>query len=188
MTWKLKAISGAFDGEEVLVDQEKLLGRDPASVDVVLQGGRISRRHAKLFLQDDQLWVKDLNSANGTYVNGGRVEGEQQLHAGDALQLDVVHFVVVREATAAAETLPVDAVIAEDVTPVADVTPAAEVDVVAAVEQAPAPAPAPAPAAPVQPIEDKADDAGGNGTPVKLIAAIIAVIILAILMVVFAAR
>ena len=92
MTWKIKAIAGPFVGQEILVDQDKIIGRD-ASVDVVLQGGHISRRHAALFLQDNQLWIKDLNSSNGTLVNGNRIS-EQPLHVNDEIQIDVVRFLV----------------------------------------------------------------------------------------------
>ena len=92
MTWKIKAIAGPFVGQEILVDQDKIIGRD-ASVDVVLQGRHISRRHAALFLQDNQLWIKDLNSSNGTLVNGNRIS-EQPLHVNDEIQIDVVRFLV----------------------------------------------------------------------------------------------
>lgn len=168
MTWTLKAISGTFDGEEVRVDQDKLLGRDPNSVDVVLQGGRISRRHAKLFLRDDQLWVKDLNSANGTFVNGGRVEGEQQLHIDDVLQLDVIHFVVASDSA------------------VVDIAAPAPAPAPTAAPVIPSPAPSPVAAPLVESTPDTKVDADAEGTPVRLIAAIIVAIILAILAVVYA--
>lgn len=92
MTWKIKAIAGPFVGQEILIDNTKIIGRDP-SVDIVLQGGHISRRHAELSVQDDQLWIKDLNSSNGTFVNGQRVTDAQLKHD-DQLQFDVVHFLV----------------------------------------------------------------------------------------------
>lgn len=92
MTWKIKAIAGPFVGQEILIDQDKIIGRD-SKVDIVLQGGHISRRHAALFLQDEQLWIKDLNSSNGTLVNGARIT-EQQLHHNDNIQIDVVQFLV----------------------------------------------------------------------------------------------
>ncbi len=92
MTWKIKAVAGPFVGQEMTIDQDKIIGRDP-SVDIVLQGGHISRRHAELSIRDNQLWLKDLNSANGTFVNDVRIT-EQQLHQNDELQIDVVRFLV----------------------------------------------------------------------------------------------
>jgi pSer/pThr/pTyr-binding forkhead associated (FHA) protein len=93
MSWKIKAIAGPFVGQEILIDDNKIIGRD-TSVDVVLQGGHISRRHAELSVRDDQLWIKDLNSSNGTYVNGERIT-EVQLKHHDQLQFDVVQFLVI---------------------------------------------------------------------------------------------
>ncbi len=92
MTWKIKAVAGPFVGQEMTIDQSKIIGRDP-SVDIVLQGGHISRRHAELSIRDSQLWLKDLNSSNGTLVNDVRVT-EQQLHQHDEIQIDVVRFLV----------------------------------------------------------------------------------------------
>ena len=92
MTWKIKAVAGPFVGQEMTIDQDKIIGRDP-SVDIVLQGGHISRRHAELSIRDNQLWLKDLNSANGTFVNDLRIS-EQQLQQNDELQIDVVRFLV----------------------------------------------------------------------------------------------
>lgn len=92
MTWKIKAVAGPFVGQEMTIDQDKIIGRDP-SVDIVLQGGHISRRHAELSIRDNQLWLKDLNSANGTFVNDARIT-EQQLYQNDELQIDVVRFLV----------------------------------------------------------------------------------------------
>lgn len=92
MTWKIKAVAGPFVGQEMTIDQDKIIGRDP-SVDIVLQGGHISRRHAELSIRDNQLWLKDLNSANGTFVNDVRIT-EQQLQQHDELQIDVVRFLV----------------------------------------------------------------------------------------------
>lgn len=92
MTWKIKAIAGPFVGQEILIDNNKIIGRDQ-SVDIVLQGGHISRRHAELSVQNGQLWIKDLNSSNGTFVNGQRIT-ETPLKPDDQLQFDVVHFLV----------------------------------------------------------------------------------------------
>lgn len=93
MSWKIKAIAGPFVGQEILIDSSKIIGRDP-NVDIVLQGGHISRKHAELSLRGDQLWLTDLNSSNGTYVNGERIT-EVALKHNDQLQFDVVHFQVI---------------------------------------------------------------------------------------------
>lgn len=65
------------------------IGRDPAS-DVVVDDPRVSRHHADL-LRDGPSWsIVDTGSANGTFVNGARVD-TVPLHPGDRIALgDVV--------------------------------------------------------------------------------------------------
>lgn len=75
MTWKLQAITGEFTGQEINVDRDMLVGRHQ-DADLLLQAAEISRRHAALLLKDQALWVQDLNSSNGTFVNDIRIEQE----------------------------------------------------------------------------------------------------------------
>jgi len=53
----------------------------------------VSRRHCEIRIEDDELVVKDLKSANGTYVNGMKVLS-RELVPGDLLALGSVVFVV----------------------------------------------------------------------------------------------
>ncbi|HEY1996579.1 FHA domain-containing protein [Paraburkholderia sp.] len=54
----------------------------------------ISRRHAHVFLKGDELWVEDLGSTNGTFVDGKRLaESAVALHDGDRLAFGGDHFV-----------------------------------------------------------------------------------------------
>ncbi|MBD1837387.1 PrsW family intramembrane metalloprotease [Coleofasciculus sp. FACHB-64] len=76
------------------LDREVVIGREP-SCQIVLdsnQHGVVSRRHAAIrpLTQSGvaSSWqICDLNSANGTYVNGRRLQGCQMLHAGDRIEL-----------------------------------------------------------------------------------------------------
>jgi EAL domain-containing protein (putative c-di-GMP-specific phosphodiesterase class I) len=52
----------------------------------------VSGVHAELRVEDGQLWVKDLGSTNGTFVNGARLDGESKLRSGDLLQFAEVVF------------------------------------------------------------------------------------------------
>ena len=95
MTWKLQAITGEFTGQEISVDRDMLVGRHQ-DAEILLQSTDISRKHAALLFRDDHIWVKDLKSTNGTFVNGERVEQEQEieLHDGDMLQFASFMFMI----------------------------------------------------------------------------------------------
>jgi S1-C subfamily serine protease len=64
-----------------------LVGRD-ADADLRLspEGDRAaSARHATISFEDGRWWIRDLNSRNGTFVNGERLEGEAELANGDRI-------------------------------------------------------------------------------------------------------
>lgn len=65
-----------------------ILGRDP-SCDIVLDAySMVSRRHAAIrFVQLSRWIIQDLNSANGVYVNGQRIQGEWVLSDRDRIRL-----------------------------------------------------------------------------------------------------
>jgi pSer/pThr/pTyr-binding forkhead associated (FHA) protein len=46
-----------------------------------------SQLHARVFRRDGGVWVEDLGSTNGTFVNGRRITGATQLSVGDRLQV-----------------------------------------------------------------------------------------------------
>jgi hypothetical protein len=56
--------------------------------DLVLDGDEFaSARHARIEVRGDGVWVQDLESTNGTFVNGSRIAGAQRLDAGDVLRV-----------------------------------------------------------------------------------------------------
>lgn len=71
-----------------------VIGRDE-SARIRIPRPNVSRRHCELAVsEDDELVVRDLNSSNGTYVNGERISGERELVPGDLLTVGDVVFVV----------------------------------------------------------------------------------------------
>ena len=60
------------------------IGRDGAN-DIVIDHPLASRRHARLERDDNGYLVRDLDSTNGTYVNGDRIEGARALHNQDRI-------------------------------------------------------------------------------------------------------
>jgi pSer/pThr/pTyr-binding forkhead associated (FHA) protein len=76
---------------EIPIKPDMVLGRQ-AECDLQLTEGHASRRHAKLSFAEDAVWLEDLNSANGTFVNGTKITGKVKLTSGDRLRFDVEEF------------------------------------------------------------------------------------------------
>ncbi len=73
-------------------DQRLLIGRDPIN-DLALEHPRISRHHAMICRDEEGAWVlSDLNSSNGTFVDGARVRvvrlGDGQVFSLGGLELE----------------------------------------------------------------------------------------------------
>lgn len=69
----------------------------------------ISKDHAELCLVNEALVVRDLNSTNGTFVNGNRVDGETPLKKGDCLHFSNLEFHVGSQAQPAASATAYEA-------------------------------------------------------------------------------
>ncbi len=69
-----------------------IIGRDPGA-DVCLDESHVSRQHCELRRCDDAVVVRDLESKNGTYVNGRKVT-QASLRPGDKLCVGGMDFVV----------------------------------------------------------------------------------------------
>ncbi len=67
-------------------DGEYLIGRAPKCPIRVIDPS-VSRQHARLFVEGTTVWIEDLGSVNGTFVNGKRIEEKVQLKDGDVVQV-----------------------------------------------------------------------------------------------------
>jgi pSer/pThr/pTyr-binding forkhead associated (FHA) protein len=72
---------------------EVMIGRS-AGCQIVLDDALVSRRHARLLVQDREVVLEDLGSANGVDVNGERVTGRRGLRVGDRLQVGTQELVL----------------------------------------------------------------------------------------------
>jgi FHA domain len=86
----------AHEGQTFDLDDELTIGRSlgcgvPTPDDIYA-----STLHARLFRRKDQLWVEDLGSTNGTYVNSERIAQAHRLAKGDVLQAGSTVFEVTR--------------------------------------------------------------------------------------------
>jgi len=96
MTWKIQALTGELTQQAIVVDRDMLVGRHQ-DADIVLQSAEISRRHAALLLKEQALYLQDLNSSNGTFVNDERIAAETALHAGDTIRFASLAFTILEE-------------------------------------------------------------------------------------------
>jgi len=89
---RLVILEGGFAGMAYELDQPKtLIGRNPTT-DVTLLDESISREHA-LVLQEESgaFQIEDLQSTNGTRVNGKRIRSAALQH-GDEIQIGQTRF------------------------------------------------------------------------------------------------
>jgi pSer/pThr/pTyr-binding forkhead associated (FHA) protein len=87
---RLIITAGPQEGREIALHAGKMLiGRATAKFDwdIALQDRAISRPHAEIELQDEVCVLTDLESANGTVVNGERIAEPTVLQDGDVLEL-----------------------------------------------------------------------------------------------------
>lgn len=94
----LLVIKGGQKGQAYHVngDQPATVGRRTAEVQ--LQDTRVSRRHARIYLEQGQWWIEDLGSSNGTWVNKHSISEPTQLNEGDQLHIGRLELVVDRAA------------------------------------------------------------------------------------------
>ncbi len=79
----LRFISGKYQGGEfpIVPDKQIVVGRS-SDLDMVLVEDMVSRKHARIAMQQDQIWIEDLGSTNGTFVNGEKIK-RARLKEGD---------------------------------------------------------------------------------------------------------
>ncbi len=96
--WLLKVITGPNTGAEFAMQRGKsyLIGKDPATCDIIFQDLSVSRQHARLIVdQEENVSIEDLNSRNGVIVNG-ELSGEKRLLSSqDLIALGTTTFVVI---------------------------------------------------------------------------------------------
>jgi hypothetical protein len=88
ITPKLVATRGKFARQSWLIERTPLIIGREADCDIVLNEPKISRQHVRLTqLPDGRFQVEDLESLNGTWVNGVPLKGARLLEDGDELDL-----------------------------------------------------------------------------------------------------
>ncbi|MGI9325701.1 MAG: FHA domain-containing protein [Pseudomonadales bacterium] len=85
------------DGPDAIrLQTTQTIGRDEEA-DIQIVDDHISRIHARISL-DHYVWVSDLASANGSFVNGERITGGVRLFHGDYLSFDTIRYQLIGSA------------------------------------------------------------------------------------------
>lgn len=101
-----RAAAAVFDGEELpLYEGVNVLGRD-ASAGVVIDDATVSRRHASIRIGPEGAVLEDLDSKNGTFVEGERLTGPSMLEDGSTFVLGDAR-VTFRDSTGARSTVTI---------------------------------------------------------------------------------
>jgi pSer/pThr/pTyr-binding forkhead associated (FHA) protein len=84
--YALRFISGKYQGGEfpLRMNREIIIGRS-SDLDMVLVEDMVSRRHAKITTSDSDIFIQDMGSTNGTFVNGEKIAGRARLTEGDRI-------------------------------------------------------------------------------------------------------
>lgn len=92
--WQLIGLTPALGDLSITVGTSLSIGRSDNN-DVVLASPQVSRQHAKINRIGDKLYLQDLGSANGTFINGERVGKEATLiQANDELAFADILFTI----------------------------------------------------------------------------------------------
>ena len=73
-------------GTEYPLEEEMFLGRYE-ECEITISDSFTSHRHARIFLEENTLYLEDLTSTNGTFVNGEKIEEPHLLEQRDRIQI-----------------------------------------------------------------------------------------------------
>lgn len=90
--WVLAFESGPLEGLRYPIAKSLTIGR-ARDCDLTLVSAHVSRHHARLVpMPDKSLVLEDLESANGTRLNGKKIQGQQVVRAGDMITIETIQF------------------------------------------------------------------------------------------------
>ena len=78
--------SGISQGSVIPVKTEVTIGRKEDN-SIVLNDRHVSANHGKLLIKNEVLFIEDLNSTNGTYLNGNKLKGRAKLSNQDEIRI-----------------------------------------------------------------------------------------------------
>lgn len=96
--WLIKVIGGPNNGAEIGLAPGKtyIIGKDPEKCDIVFQDLSVSKRHARISVSNDQdVSIEDLDSKNGVFVGGVKIEETTTLDPQDTVTIGTSTFLLI---------------------------------------------------------------------------------------------
>ncbi len=75
-----------IDGTDVAIGRQ--------DCDIILTNNKVSKRHARFVMKDMKIYIQDLNSTNGVYVNGKKIDRPAVLHSMDSVRIEDYVFIL----------------------------------------------------------------------------------------------
>ncbi len=94
MITKLIVASGKSAGRSIAIKKNTLLIGRAEECDVRPLSEDVSRRHAAVHVGPADVWVEDLGSRNGTFVNGARITAKTKVVSGDLIRVGALELTV----------------------------------------------------------------------------------------------
>lgn len=79
-----------------IVGKHTVIGRGSES-DIHIMDKFLSTNHAQITMDEEEYFLEDLESVNGTYLNGEKIEDIVKLKNGDKIGIGLLEFVFVKE-------------------------------------------------------------------------------------------
>ena len=79
------------DGSIIPIRSDLTIGRKDDN-SITLSDQHVSGNHAKIMLRNKSLFIEDLNSTNGTYLNGSKVHGKVKVSNKDEIKIGTAIF------------------------------------------------------------------------------------------------
>lgn len=90
--WSIQFLNGPLKGQHIKIQDQDILGRSK-SCKIHVPHNSVSKKHCRFYLQDGQLYIEDLNSSNGSFLNGKKITNTQ-IHNGAQLNLHDLQAVI----------------------------------------------------------------------------------------------
>lgn len=83
------------EGSVMLVRGNVTIGRNEDN-SIILSEPFVSGHHGRVYVKNNTVYIEDLNSTNGIFINGEKLEGKTKLVAGDKITIGSAVFTVLR--------------------------------------------------------------------------------------------